>query len=69
MDGVVLVTLCEEPGPWSLEELMRELGDGVDVEDAVNRLRRRGLVLRMEEGLILSSAAGRYANAVSEEGP
>jgi hypothetical protein len=66
MDRVVLGTLCREPGPWGLDELTRVLGPGVDVEDAVNRLRRRGLVLRMEGGLIISSAAGRYAVAVEE---
>lgn len=73
MDGVVLMTLCDEPGPWALYELQRAVGHGegnmvdVDVEDAVNRLRRRGLILRMEEGLIVSSAAGRYAVEVEKE--
>jgi hypothetical protein len=43
MDGVVLTTLCREPGPWALDELTRVLGPGVDVEDAVNRLRRSPL--------------------------
>jgi hypothetical protein len=26
LDGSVLATLCEEPGPWSVEELMRAHG-------------------------------------------
>jgi hypothetical protein len=69
MDGVVLMTLCREPGPWALDELTRVLGPGVHVEDAVNRLRRRGLVLQMKGGLVASSAAGRYALAVEEATP
>jgi hypothetical protein len=48
IDGSVLMTLCEEPAPWRMDELKREHGGGVDVVDAVARLVRRGPVLRLE---------------------
>ncbi|HVW45427.1 MAG TPA: hypothetical protein VHA76_00115 [Solirubrobacterales bacterium] len=69
IDGAILATLCEEPGPWPMEELRREHGGGITVDDAVARLARRGLVLRLDGGLVIASAAGRYAVAVGEAGP
>lgn len=69
IDGSVLSTLCEEPGPWPLDELKREHIEGVRVEDAIGRLVRRGLVLRLDGGLVIASAAGRYAIAVGEASP
>ena len=67
IDGSVLMTLCEEPAPWPMEELKREHGGGVDVVDTVGRLVRRRLVLRMEGGAyVIASAAGRYAVAMSD---
>jgi hypothetical protein len=70
IDGSVLMTLCEEPSPWPMDELKREHGGGVDVVDAVGRLVRRGLVLRMDGGAyVIASAAGRYAVAMGEETP
>jgi hypothetical protein len=68
IDGSVL-TLCEEPAPWPMDELKREHGGGVDVVDAVARLLRRGPVLRLEGDYVIASAAGRYAVAMSEETP
>lgn len=59
--------MCEEPGPWRLDELGREHGRPVRVQDAISRLVARGLVLRMRGGFVVASAAGRYANAVGEE--
>lgn len=69
IDGVILMTLCDEPGHWRMDELERELGGGVSVEDGVARLARRGLVLRLDGGFVISSAAGRYALAVEEATP
>jgi hypothetical protein len=69
IDGVILLTLCREPGQWSIDELKLALGEGVKVVDGVARLARRGLVLRLDGGFVISSAAGRYAFAVSQETP
>ena len=69
IDGAVLMTLCEEPGPWPMDELKREHVEGVRVEDAIGRLVRRGLVLRLDGGYVIASAAGRYAIAMGEEAP
>jgi hypothetical protein len=69
IDGSVLMTLCEEPAPWPMDELKREHGGGVDVVDAVARLVRRGPTLRLEGDYVITSAAGRYAVAMSEETP
>ncbi len=67
IDGSVLETLCAEPGPWARDELRREHGGSVDVDDALRRLIDRGLVLRMKGGFVIASAAGRYAHQVDVE--
>jgi hypothetical protein len=64
IDAWVLATLCEEPGPWRPEELERDHGSPPEVRDAVARLVARGLALRMEDGFLVASAAGRYAHAL-----
>ena len=69
LDGLVLQTICEEPGPWKKEELMREFESRVDASDALRRLIGRGLVLTIGDDFVVASATGRYANAVSEETP
>jgi hypothetical protein len=67
LDGSILNTLCEEPGPWKLAELAREHGEEVEVKDAVARLIARGLAIKMKGGFVVASAAGRYAAAVVRE--
>ena len=67
IDGWVLATLCDEPGPWLLDELGREHGRPVRVQDAISRLVGRGLVLRMADGFVIASAAGATPTAVGEE--
>ncbi len=66
IDAWVLATLCEEPGPWRPAEVERQHGETVRVQDAISRLASRGLALRMRGGFVVASAAGRYANAISE---
>jgi hypothetical protein len=65
-DSLVLQVMCEEPGPWSREELEREFSDRTAAADALNRLRSRGLVLDMDGGFVLTSAAGRYSHALDQ---
>ncbi|HEY2478521.1 MAG TPA: hypothetical protein VGI17_07310 [Solirubrobacterales bacterium] len=66
LDGAVLATLCGEPGPWPIGELMREYEGSLHARDALMRLINRGLVLRIGDDLVVTSAAGRYAHAVDE---
>ena len=65
-DSLVLQVMCDEPGPWVREELEREFSDRVEAADALNRLRMRGLVIDMEGGLVMTTAAGRYAHALDQ---
>ncbi len=67
IDSMVLHVLCGEPGPWVQSELEREFGEPVKVADAIGRLVRRGMVLRMDGGLVLTTAAGRYAHVMEQE--
>jgi hypothetical protein len=69
LDGLVLQTICDEPGPWSEGELLREFDSRSHASDALRRLIGRGLVLEMAGEFIVASASGRYAHAMSEETP
>jgi hypothetical protein len=67
LDGMMLQVICDEPGPWNREELLREFSSRTEASDALGRLVSRGLVLKMESGFVVASAAGRYAHSMSEE--
>ena len=47
LDGMVLQIICNEPGPWDREELLREFDSRVHASDALRRLIARGLVLEV----------------------
>jgi hypothetical protein len=66
LDSLVLRTLCEEPGPWTKEELRREFDGNLDAEDALARLVARGLAVKLEAGFFAATASGRYAHVVEE---
>ena len=68
IDSMVLHVLCDEPGPWVQSELERDFGEPLEVADAIGRLIRRGLVLRMDDGLLVTTASGRYAHVMEQEG-
>ena len=68
LDGLVLQALCDEPGPWNRDELLREFDSRVHASDSLRRLIVTGLVLEMDDDFVVASATGRYANAVSEGG-
>jgi hypothetical protein len=46
-------------GLWSLEELGREIGDSLYVQDAVNRLHGQGLIHRLGDFVFVTRAAAR----------
>lgn len=60
-DGAVLAMLiCDSSCPvWSMEEIMRTLGDRTDAIDAVNRLAAAGLVHRIDQFVFPTLAARR----------
>lgn|GEM_PF-6686638 len=67
MDNTILGQLCES-GPWTVEELVRELGN--DAGDSVGRLVGKGLAHRLEGGdFVIASAAGRHAHSWRDPGP
>jgi hypothetical protein len=68
LDGLVLEIMCNEPGPWTKDELAREFEAGAPLE-SLWRLVSRGLVVKLEGDFYAATAAGRYAVVMSEETP
>jgi hypothetical protein len=59
-DNAVLDFMLVGPSwPWSVEEIVRELGNKVDAEDAVVRLIGAGLAHRMGEFIFPTRSARR----------
>lgn len=52
-------------GPWAEEELVREIGDGLAVGDALARLGGAGLVHRLKENFVFASRAALRADRLS----
>jgi hypothetical protein len=42
---------------WSVNELAREIGKPIDVEDAIHRLHGQGLIHRLDDFVFVSHAA------------
>ncbi len=62
VDNVVLdFMLLDQSCPWSVKEIVRELGDEGDAVDAVGRLQGTGLVHRAGEFVFPTRAARRAA--------
>jgi hypothetical protein len=62
-DKLILLVLCEELVPWTVEELGRELADVLEVEDGVGRLVRAGLAHRLGD-FVFPTRAGRRAHEI-----
>jgi hypothetical protein len=69
LDSLVLETLCDEPGPWTREELKREFRGQIGAVDALGRLVVHGLAVKLEGEFFAATASGRYANLVGREAP
>jgi hypothetical protein len=67
LDSLVLEALCDEPGPWTRDELLREFSGQIAAVDALTRLVVRGLAVKMEGDFYAATAAGRYAHVVETE--
>ncbi|HEY5195075.1 MAG TPA: hypothetical protein VIJ39_14560 [Solirubrobacteraceae bacterium] len=60
-DGLLLVLMLSDGSgyPWSVDELVRVIGDRLGVIDAVARLQERGLLHRLGEFVFPTVAARR----------
>jgi hypothetical protein len=65
---LVLALLLDRecPGPWSVEELAREIGCKLAAADAVVGLHAAGLVHRCQELVCPSHAASRFCQLLRE---
>jgi hypothetical protein len=52
-----LTSPCDGQPLWSLEDLGRELGDRIAVEDALQQLHSAGLIYRTTDGFIFATRA------------
>ena len=44
--AIMDLLLIDSPGPWSVDEVAREVGDDIDTADGLARLARAGLIHR-----------------------
>jgi hypothetical protein len=58
-DFAVLMLLLEDgvPRPWAVEEVAREIGDSMAVDDTLSRLHGAGLVHRLDGFVFATRAA------------
>jgi len=57
------LTLADQQRPWAVRELVLEIGDQIEVEDALARLHGAGLVHRCGE-FVWATRAALAANAI-----
>jgi DNA-binding HxlR family transcriptional regulator len=60
-DGMLLAILLDsdQPGLWSINEVVRALGSRITVEDSLMRLERDGLIHRLDQYVFPTRAAVR----------
>jgi hypothetical protein len=61
----VLSSLLAEDRPWTVEEMIREKGDRIEVEDAIAELHGAGLVNWINKRVICASRAAVRADELS----
>ncbi len=68
VEFVVLTLLLDPecPGPWSVDELAREVGCEMSAGDAVARLHAAGLAHRCEGFVFATRAASRFCQLLRE---
>jgi fatty acid-binding protein DegV len=52
-----LLSSSQFPGLWSVNELAREIGKPIDVEDTIHRLHGQGLIHRLDDFVFVTHAA------------
>ena len=61
----VLSSLLAEDRPWTVEEMVREKGNRLEVVDAIAELHAAGLVTRINKQVICASRAAIRADELS----
>jgi hypothetical protein len=61
----VLQSLIAEDRPWTVEELIREKGERIEVEDAIAELHAAGLLNRINKRVVCASRAAIRADELS----
>jgi hypothetical protein len=61
----VLQSLIAEDRPWNIEELIREKGDRLAVEDAIAELHAVGLLNKINKRVVCASRAAIHAEQLS----
>jgi hypothetical protein len=61
----VLASLLAEDRPWTVEELIREKGTRIEVEDAIAELHAAGLLNQINKRVMCASRAAIHADELS----
>jgi len=66
-DQAILDLLLHEhsSGPWAMDELVREVGDRLAVDDALARLYGAGLIHRLDQGFVFPTRAALRADQLA----
>jgi hypothetical protein len=66
VDRTILNLLLFGPGLalWAVDEIVREIGNRIAVEDSLWRLHREGLAHRVDEGFVFASRSAACAAAL-----
>lgn len=64
-DRAIMDALIDDPGPWAVVELQRELSNALAVEDGLARLVGVGMVHQIE-GFVFASRTAKQAAAIFE---
>jgi predicted transcriptional regulator len=63
----VLSSLLAEDRPWTVDELVREKGDRLAVEDALSELDALGLLTRINKRVVCASRSAIHADRMEDE--
>jgi predicted transcriptional regulator len=63
----VLSSLLAEDRPWTVDELVREKGDRLSVEDALSELDALGLLTRINKRVVCASRTAVHADRMEDE--
>lgn len=61
-DRNVLNLMLDDPWPWGLDEIARELRSELEARDAVTRLADAGLLHRLDGGFVFPTRTARRAD-------
>ncbi|MGN6870282.1 MAG: hypothetical protein ACTHMY_17980 [Solirubrobacteraceae bacterium] len=66
VDRAILGLLLFDPGVplWAVDELVREIGNPIAVDDSLHHLHRAGLIHRLDQGFVFATRAAASAAAL-----